>query len=217
MDGASINAKIYAGRAKVALRLGLDCNVFRPLSAAAPLGNQVATTKAAFNNGDNNYRNPNLPGDSIWFADLDGRITQPGDYLVRGSDGCLFYIADQQYLLPIIAIKCNRTVVASRQQPVASVGAVGYGGNLPTQEIAVLGAPGAGWPASILLMGGNQPSEGFGAGVKEARWRVMLPFSVPVLLKSGDIITDDLGKRYVAEGLEKTDFGWRIDAHEVHS
>lgn len=217
MDAATIQAKIYAGRAKAAQRIGLDCNQFRPLAANAPIGNQVGTLKAAFNSGDNTYLAPNLPGDAIWYGDFDGRLTQPGDYLMRVADGQAYYIAAQQQLLPIVCVECNRTLKITRQQAQSTVGAVGYGGNVPSQEVDVLGATGAFWPASILFGGKSQQSVGLPAGVKNTGWRILLPPSVPITIKAGDIATDDLGRRYAVDGAELTDFGWRINAQEVHS
>jgi hypothetical protein len=207
MNGAQIHAKIYAGRGKAALRLGLDYRVMRPNQAINPLSNQVATLKAAFNAGDNTYKAANLPGDAIWYGDFDGRQTLPGDYLVRVSDGQTYYIAAQQQLLPIICIDCNRTVRISRAAPqgaAGTVGAVGYSGicDAPAESSDVIGIN----PASI----------GLPADVKNSGWRILLPPSVPVVLHSGDIVTDDLGKRYAIEGAELTDIGWRINAQEVH-
>ena len=217
MDAATIQAKIYAGRAKAALRLGMDCNVFRPLSAAAPLGNQVATIKAAFNSGDNSYKSPNLPGDAIWYGDLDGRLTKPGDYLQRVADGQTYYIAVQQQLLPIICVECNRSVHITRQKTQTGIGAINYGGSIPTQDTDVLGTTSALWPASILFGGKVQAGMGLPAGVRESGWRILLPPSVPVTIMAGDIVTDDLGKRYAIDGAELTDTGWRINAQEVHT
>jgi hypothetical protein len=217
MDGPTIQAKIYAGRAKAALRLGMDCNVYRPLTAAAPLGNLVTTTKAAFNSGDNTYRAPNLPGEAIWYGDFDGRLTHPGDYLVRVADGQTYFIAGQQQLLPIICVDCNRSVHVTRQQSQTAVGAINYGGSVPAQDIDVLGTVSALWPASILLGGRSMAAVGLPADVKNVGWRIMLPPSVPTPLLAGDIVTDDLGKRYAIDGAELTDLGWRIDAKEAHT
>lgn len=217
MDAATIQAKIYAGRAKAAQRIGLDCNQFRPLSATAPLSNQVGTIKAAFNSGDSTYRAPNLPGDAIWYADLDGRLTVPGDYLVRIVDGQIYYIAGQQQLLPIVVVECNRSLKITRQQAPAAVGAVGYGGDDPAQEVDVLGGLGGLWPASILFGGKSQQGIGLPAGVKNTGWRILLPPSVPITIKAADIVTDDLGRRYAIDGAELTDFGWRMNAQEVHA
>lgn len=221
MDGATINAKIYAGRAKAALRLGLDCRVYRPLTAAAPMGNNVATLKASFNSGDNSYRNPNLPGDAIWYADLDGTQTRPGDYLVRVSDGQTYYIAAMQPLLPIVCVDCNASVQLSRQAAQSGVGTVGYGGMVDSASVAVLGTSGAPltyWPASILMKGsGSYRGAGLPSGVRPGGWRMLLPPSVPVPIIAGDIATDDRGRRFTVDGAELTDLGWRLDVSEVHS
>lgn len=217
MDGATLQAKVYAGRGKVAARIGLDCRQYRPQSASAPLGNLVGTIKAAFNSGDNNYRMPNLPGDAIWFGDFDGRLTQPGDYLVRVSDGQTYYIAGQQQLLPIVCIDCNRSVHITRQQAPAGVGAIGYGGSVPANDADVLGIAGALWPASILLGGKSQISVGLPMDVKNVGWRILLPSFPGVTLMAGDIVTDDLGRRYSIDGAELTDLGWRCTGQEAHT
>jgi len=227
VDGAKLHERIYYGRSKVAFSIGLDYNLFRPMLPAQPFGNPVVTTnqmgvfvqtiKASLNAGDKNYKNPNLPGDAIWYADLDGRITRPGDYLVRVSSGDAFFIANQQELLPIVVVECNRQLKITREVPVAAVGAVGYSGMQPAQETDVLGANGALWPCSILLGGRSQVALNLPADVRQSGWRIMLPPSVPISIKAGDIATDDLGRRYAIEAAEQTDFGWRINAQEVHT
>lgn len=217
MDGATIQQRIYAGRGKAALRIGLDCRQYRPLSAAAPLGNLLATLKAAFNAGDSSYRAPNLYGDPVWYGDFDARQTLPGDYLVRVSDGATFFIAAQQPLLPIVCIDCNRSLRVTRQQPVTSVGAVGYGGIQKANDVDVLGTAGALWPASILMGGRKEAAASLPAGVKNAGWKILLPPSVPITLQAGDILTDDMGRRYAVDSAELTDLGWRLSGNEVHS
>lgn len=225
MDGATIQARIYAGRAKAAQRIGLSCGQFRPLAPAAPLGNQVGTLLAAFNAGDSKYLVPNLPGDAIWYGDFDGRLTQPGDYLVRQADGSTWYVAAQQQLLPIVCIECNRSVTVLRggaaSQP---VGLLGYNAESPCDPgsmqtlLGTAGSPGTFWPASILLGGRSQSSETkLPSSSRQAGWRILLPPSVPVMLQAGDIAVDDLGRRYLFDAAEATDFGWRINAQEVHA
>lgn len=222
MDSVTLQAHIYAGRGKAAIRIGLDCRQYRPLLAGVPFGNLIATIKSAFNSGDPLYKSPNLFGDPVWYADLDGRATQPGDYLVRVADGSTWYIAAQQQLLPIVCIECNRALRISRQAlVVGAVGLQGYGSSSPCDPASmgdILGVPGSLWPASILLGGRSRNSEAhLPAGVKQSGWRIMLPASVPAVLTAGDIATDDLGRRYVFEAAEMTDMGWRINAIEVHA
>ena len=229
MNAAQINAKIYAGRGKVALRLGLDYGVFRPVTAADPMTNQVTTIKAAFNSGDNSYKSPNMPGDAFWYGDFDARVTQPGDYLVHPANPLdIKYIAAQQSLLPIICVDCNRKVRLSRAAPqgaAGTVGAVGYNGmcDAPAESSDVIGTNPAsnggvfvGWPCAILFGGKSQAAIGLPGDVKNSGWRILLPPSVPVVLRAGDIVTDDLGKRYAIEGAELSDIGWRINAQEQH-
>jgi len=232
MRAEQIHAKIYAGRGKAALRLGLAYRVLRPASAADPLAGagEMAVINAAFSASDNDYRKPAKPGEAIWYGDFDGRQTQPGDYLVCcASGGQTYFIAAQQPLLPIVCVACDRAVRVSRAAPPGApetVGAVGYSGLCegPGASIDVLGASPAGnggtftgWPCSILFGGRALPASGLPADVKNAGWRILLPPSVPVVLRAGDILTDDLGRRYTIEGAELSASGWRINAQEVHT
>lgn len=216
MDAAAINAKILAGRGKAALRIGLPCDVYRPVDIGAPLSNPITTINAAFNAADNTYARPNLYGKPVWFGDFDGRLTQVGDYLVRVSDGATYFIAGQQPLLPLICIDCPRSVRVSRQATTPVQGVPGTYSSLAALS-DILGNIDTPWPASILMGGRVQPSTGLPAGVREAAWSILLPPSVPVTILSGDFLTDDLGRRFTAESAELSDLGWRIVAAEVHS
>ncbi|MFC6519746.1 hypothetical protein ACFQAT_08120 [Undibacterium arcticum] len=151
------------------------------------------------------------PGSAL----INDATTQAGDYLVNANG--TYFIAGKQFLLPVIVVECNRQVKITREQAVTSVGAVGYSGNQPSQEIDVLGASGNLWPASILLGGKSQRGVDLPAGVKNVGWKILLPPSVPITIMAGDIATDDLGRRYAIEGAELTDLGWRINAQEIHS
>lgn len=216
MDGPTIQARVYAGYAKAAKVIGLTFNLYRPLTANAPLGNLVGTLKAAMDSTpDYKFKKPNEYGDATWYALIDDATTQAGDYLVNANG--TYFIAGKQFLLPVIVVECNRAAKITRQQAQTAVGAVGYGGNVPSQEVDVLGAAGAFWPASILFGGKSQQGVGLPAGVKNIGWRILLPPSVPITVKAGDIVTDDLGRRYAVDGAELTDLGWRINAQEVHS
>ncbi len=214
MDAQTIEKRIYAGRGKAAQRIGRSCTVYRPIDALAPLGNSVRRTFAAFNAADPTYSKPNPYGKPVWFADLDGRYTQAGDYLVR-NDGATWFIAAQQSMLPIIAVECDRQVKVSRQAALTAVGAIGYGGIIAPSDI--LGTTGALWPASILVANRPLPMTDLPADVKQGGSTILLPPSVPVTLLAADLITDDLGRRYAIESAEVTDLGYRITAHEVHT
>lgn len=215
MDAARIHAKIYKGRALAALRIGLPCRVYRPAAIESPLTNQITTVPAAFNATDPNYLKPNAYGKPLWWGDFDGRLTRSGDYLIRVSDGSTWFIAAQQQLLPILLVDCSRKLRISRQADAAAEGVASYSGLADPTDI--LGTPDTPWPGSILIGGRVQASTGLPAGVREAAWSILLPKSVPVTILSGDIATDDLGRRFTIESAELSDLGWRMLATEVHT
>lgn len=228
MKAEQIHAKIYAGRGKAALRLGLSYDVWRPVQASDPFTNQIATIKAAFNAGDNKYKNPNMPGDPIWFGDFDGRLTQTGDYLIcSGNHEDIKYIAAQQHLLPIIVVECNRSVRLLRSKKSQSVGYVGHSGldYAATENDDILGmAPDnnggkfLGWPCSIILGRGQMrnPEPLPASSAEQTGWQILLPSSVPAVINANDILIDDLGRKYSISAAEQSDIGWRIKATEVH-
>ena len=215
MDAATIQARIYYGRGKVAQYIGETCNQYRPLAAMGPLTHQIGPINAAFNAGDSTYLKPNKYGNPIWYADLDGRLAHPGDYLVRISDGAVWFIAAMQHLLPIIAIDCPRQVKVSRMAASTTVGAGPYNGLINPTDI--IGTTGALWPASILQGGRALSAAGIPSDVKEGGWKILLPPSVPITIQATDIITDDLGRRFAVESSELTDLGFRLTANEAHS
>jgi len=230
MNADQINAKIYAGRGKVALRLGSSNVVYRPFKASNPLTNPIATISASFNSGDNKYAMPNMPGDPIWFGDFDARITQAGDYLVRSSDATnIKYIASQQPLLPIIVIECNRSIMLSRSnintgisEP-TKIGAMPYVGVSVLLSVDVFGTSAAsggfiGWPCSIIQGKGGSRVQGAlpTSSLSLFGWSIMLPSSIPEIIRAGDVLTDDLNRNYSVSGAELTDIGWRIAAVEIH-
>lgn len=209
MDAATLQARIYAGYAKAALRIGQTADQHRATSASNPMaaGTKLRAIMASFNAEDVGYKKPNKYGHPTWFGIFDGSLTQPGDYLT-GAFGT-FFIAAQQLHLPILCVQCNSVVTIKRPQQQAGVGALGYGGNTDAGETALM----TGWPASVLQGGGGDRSDvGLPGDTKNPQWSVLLPAYGVVALRSGDIITDDIGKRMVISSAEKTDLGWRIVA-----
>ncbi|BDD93533.1 hypothetical protein PanNE5_29730 [Pandoraea sp. NE5] len=223
MDATTLQSRIYAGYAQAAKRLGLTYAQYRPASAANPLAAQQSTLPAALNAEDMTYGKPNRYGNPVWYGLFDGRLTQTGDYLV--GPGGTFFIASQQLHLPIQCVECNVRVRVSRVATPAGVGAVGYGG--PCGEPGAAGdnyligdATGAGWPASILLFGQREKSiSGLPSSSQQIGWRILLPKSVPqsVVIQASDTVSCSLGRRYVVQGAELTDMGWRLTTTELHA
>lgn len=222
MNAAQIQSRIYAGYGKAALTLGTVYSQYRPAGAANPLATVRGTLYASFNAEDFGYKRPNKYGQPTWYGVFDGSVTQPGDYLI-GQEGT-FFIAAQQLHLPILMVECNRQVRLIRQAAPANVGAVGYSGECASDDVDVLGQRavdgsfGTGWPASIILKGRSEQSgTDLPSTTKNVGWQILLPPSVPITIAAGDILLDDLGRRYAVHGAEQMDLGWRIQAVEEHA
>lgn len=213
MDAATLQARIYAGYAKAALRIGFSADQYRATTALNPtaIGNKLRSLPASFNAEDMKYAKPNKYGHPTWFGLFDGRLTLPGDYLKNAQDG-IFFIAAQQTNLPILLVQCNATADFLRPQQQTGVGALGYGGDVDANEIMLMQQ----WPCSIL-----QGTKGEKGGINlpgDARdpWRaILVPAFAGVNLRSGDIVKDNLANRYVISSAELTDLGWRITAMQA--
>lgn len=214
MDGATINAKVWAGYGKAAKVIGTTYAHYRPSGANTPLaaGNRLADLPVSLNAEDPRFARPNVYGKATWYAIVDGAQMQVGDYIV-GIEGTLFVAALQQ-LLPIFMVDCNRTVSILRPAQQAGVGAQGYGGDTAATEIPLM----AGWPASVLQgTKGERNDVGLPGDVKTPWWAILLPHAAGVALRTSDIVTDDLGRRYVISSAELTDLGWRLTAMQAQT
>ncbi|MDB5965525.1 MAG: hypothetical protein JWQ72_2025 [Polaromonas sp.] len=222
MDGPTIQARVYKGYARAATVIGLAYAQYRPTSATAPITTPLAMIKAAFDSKANySFSAPNEYGDATWYALLDDASVANGDYLI--GNGQVYFVAAKQFLLPVLAIDCNRSVAVLRQAaPASPVGAQPYGGTVFSEDVAALGTLNsdgtlnAGWPASILLAGRAGKAIELPMAVNGAGWRILLPPSVPIVIGEADVLLDDLGRRYTVEAAELTDLGWRINAKEAH-
>ncbi|MFL9904212.1 hypothetical protein PQR71_39845 [Paraburkholderia fungorum] len=213
MDAAFLQQKIYYGYAKSAQYIGPLYNLFRPSDPLSPLSNgPVATLNASFNAMDMKYGKPNLYGKPLWYALVDGMQTMVGDYLI--NDDKTYFIAAMQQTLPILAVDCNRTINALRPQQLTGTGTVGYGGDTVANETLLM----SGWPASILQgTKGEKGDTDLPGDVRNPWWAILFPQWPGIALRTGDIITDDLTRRYVVSSAELTDLGWRLTAIQAQT
>lgn len=217
MDAAKLQTKIYSGYAKAAKRIGYVYDVYRPAAAADPLTAKVASLNASFSAQEWSYTRPNLPDKPYWYCLIDGRQTRVGDYLVKGST--IYFIGGMQDNLPILAVECNRKAWVTRPPASAAVGNVGYSGLCATSDTFVLGSAGGagGWPCAELFGGKTRTHAELPASGDEHGFRFWLPVSVPITIQSGDVVIDDLGRRFSVGGAELSDQMWRLDVTEVHA
>jgi len=68
-----------------------------------------------------------------------------------------------------------------------------------------------GFPASVLnaSMAGLDPTA-LPADVTPESWEVLLPARPGVVLRTGDLMSDDLGRNGVVAAAELSDLGWRL-------
>lgn len=213
MDGATLNSRIHAGYARVARYIGTTYAHYRPANASTPIaaGNKLADLPVSLNAQDPRYSKPNSYGKALWFAVADGAQLAVGDY-IEGAQGILF-VAAVQPLLPILVVECNRTVSIRRPQQQTGVGAVGYGGDTDANEVALMTA----WPASVLQGGNGDRNALLPGDSRNPMFTVLLPHYAGVTLRIADLITDDLGGRYVVASAELTDLGWRLVGQQVQT
>jgi hypothetical protein len=207
VDQASIQSKIWGGYASAAKRLGADFQFYRP-GATFP-GAPLFTRPVSLNAEDMKYGKPNKYAKPTWYALADGTGLQAGDYLV-GPQGT-FFVAALQPLLPILVVECNRTATLSRVQAQTYVGAGGYGGMTGNNETAYA----SGVPCSILQgTKGEKNDAGLPGDTRLPWWQILMPAQAGTV-EYGDLIVDDLGRRYVVSSPELTDLGYRITAAMV--
>lgn len=212
MDSVKLQKKVYSGYAKAALRIGPIFNLYRPTDPLAPISSPIASLNASFNAEDMTYGRPNKYGKPTWFCLVDGTQTQVGDYLI--NDDKTYFIAAQQTILPILAVDCNRTINVLRPQQQMGEGLLGYGGDTDENETPLM----TGWPASVLQgTKGEKGEVNLPGDVRNPWWQMLFPAFPGVNLRTADIITDDLQRRYVISSAELTDLGWRCTSQQAQT
>ncbi len=214
MDGATIQARLYAGYAKAARVIGTIYHHYRPTSASNPVSvaTQLADMPVSLNADDPTYARPNVYGKATWYGVMDGAQLAVGDYIV-GIEGT-FFIAALQQLLPIFLVSCNRVATVSSAASTAAAGLVAYNADLASTETALMTA----WPCSILQGSkGEHNSTDLPGDVRTPWMKVLMPAWAGVIINTGDIITDDLGRRLIASNPELTDLGWNVTAIQAQT
>lgn len=210
MDGAKLQAKVYKGYGKAAQRIGYPYQQYRPTSANNPLATTPVQTLYASFTTNFTYNQPNKYGQATWLGIFDGTNVDVGDYFV--GHGGTFFIAAMQDTLPIYCVQCNRTLSAYRVSMDNAVGQIGYGGDTQQTEALLM----QNWPASVLQgTKGEQNDAKLPGDVRTPWWAILMPDYNGILLRTSDILKDELGRRYIISSAELTDMGWRLTAMQA--
>lgn len=219
MDGAQLQDLISRGMGVAARRAGVVCDAYRPSDAFHPLvpTNRYLQLTAAFNAEDPGFQRASAYGRPVWYGVFDSAYTRPGDYLAERDGTRVWFIAMQPWLLPIVCVLTNRVVSFARPAAPMLPGINSYGGVLRANLVPLL----VDWPASVLAGGSGErePAE-LSSDVRLGGYSVLLP-AMPRLmpareetflttLRTGDLMTDDLGRSYVVSSSELSEMGWRL-------
>lgn len=137
-------------------------------------------------------------GDSFYGL-IDCTTLQIGDYLYD-FDNRTFFVANFEPLKPAMLVKCNRTVTL--KQPASNNG---YGAS--TGPTLLLDS----WPASIIPGTKGERNVAQLPESVRAPWYIMhLPYFPGAIINYGDVILDDLSRRFVVSANQLSPMGWHL-------
>jgi hypothetical protein len=207
MEQATLQDRLRWGMNIAARTMGAVSDVFRPRGPLKPLApiHRILRMHTAFVPRRGGPLTTNVYGDALWHGIFDAAYTQVGDYLVQ--PGRILFIASQQGLAEPLCVQTNRHVSIARAIPPGTLGINDYGGVVQGNTVILL----EDWPASVLGVNdtGN-PTAGLPSDVSVPYWTVLMPALSGVILQTGDMLSDDLGRSAVVAACELTEMGWRL-------
>ena len=203
MDYDRIDDIIQRGRGLAAIAVGAMHDLHRPNGTASPLQGATAIMRmpALFMPSSSRML---AYGHPLFEAAFDASYTQPGDYLVGPQFS--WFVASQAPLLPVLCVKVLRTVNVSRAIATPAVGLGAYGGLRRDWLQPVL----SDWPVSMVAHGSGLDRADLPADASLGGWSVLFPVLPSVVLRTGDLVGDDLGRSGVVSSVELSDYGWRV-------
>ena len=212
MDQATLLDRTRWGMNIAARTMGAVTDLYRPRTVENPLasGNRILRIHAAFTPRRGGMLTTNVYGDPLWQGIFDATYTRPGDYLLQ--PGRTMFIANQLGLAEPLCVQTNRTITIARAIPPGALGSNSYGGLIVGNTAVLL----KNWPASVLGVNdtGN-PTAGLPSDLSVPYWTVLLPAWDTVILRPGDLLSDDLSRSAVVAAAELTDMGWRLAVKQV--
>lgn len=150
------------------------------------------------------FASPEEYKSDTYYALLDLTTVGIGDYLYDFDKGT-FFIANIEPLKPAMLIRCSHVVTISR--PASNNG---YGGD--TGPIPILTQ----WPCSIFL--GPKGEKNIATLPESTRspWIVIhIPQLIGTTIEYGDIVIDELNRRYAVSDNHLTPLGWYLTCEYV--
>lgn len=197
MDGATLQARIYAGYAQAAAHTGRAYEQFRSVTPLDPtaVGNSLGDIDCLFA-ADPQYAMPVKYKIPTRYLYADGRRLAQRDILV-GPYGT-FFVADMQPNLAMQVIRCNDVVSINRPEYVNT--------DLQTGDFIASAMP----AFRQFKMVEQKSVTGFGGAQNSAtpmgQFWLFLPIE-PNVVQQGDIVTDQSGMRYTLDTWDNSEVG----------
>ena len=212
MNVFRLQDKISWGLNVAARSIGASTDAYRASGVSSPLRptNRFLRLHAAFSNVHGGFERPNTYDHSLWDGIFDSAYTRVGDYLVQKD--CIWFIAAQQSLMPVLCVRTDRTVSFTRPAAPTASGVNSYGGVTASTNTPLL----TNWPASVRAASiTGTPSADLPGDASVSHWTVLLPAQPTVTLLVADLMTDDLGRNAVVSSAELTNLGWRLSVKQA--
>ena len=120
-------------------------------------------------------------------------------------------MASQLPFEPVLCVRATRLVSIARPGLPASSGLGGYGGIVRGGGLPLLYA----WPASVIAAGEGLDRGGLPSDASLPGLSVLLPGTGPVTVRTGDIVTDDVGRTGVVTAAETSEHGVKLLVKQV--
>jgi len=214
MDGARLSEVISRGYGIAARNVGQVFTVYRPASASTPIaaGNALTTLPATFNahSGQFAFDKAASHRDHLFHGLFDFADIQKFDYFKLGD--LVYFVASLEHATPTLCVQCTRTITISRPQGALIVGANPYQGNTPSVETALMTS----WPVAAQMQGRSRGgSRDLPGDVGSAKFEITMPSWPGVVIRTADIVVDDLDWRFIVESAELSPYGWRLMLHQA--
>lgn len=227
MTPEMIQQKIFYGYAKASFKLGATYSLYRSAVPINPITeeNLIGTIQMS-PSVSWDYMKAQSYGKAELNACIDAQSANApysclvGDYLVPAIDpqsGIIdetntYFVQSLQFDLPPRVVICNNTLSIIRPSQNTGPGYQGYAGYTPGTSQTIM----TDMPASVLKVGrGMAADTKLPTDSREPMWTILMPNLGGVIIRIGDIITDNINEEYAVSENELTDLGWRITAMQV--
>lgn len=207
MDGVRLADRLAYGAGCAARRVGFLHDAFRPEGPLQPveLARRFLRLCVAFVLPGGTVGAPAglaVPYRQAW---ADWSYLRVGDYLA-GPEGVAF-VAQIEPPKPMLVVMTNAVMSLARPARPLLAGLNQYGAVMPGTETFLLD----GFPASLLTGGmGARTNMGLPDDVKVPGFVALLPVVPGVTPQVADVMSDELGRRFVVTGFEILNAVWRI-------